>query len=167
MYSGRKTLIFIGWFAFRYVFYGVILFGLIYFEEFSPLIFINDLQTKLSVFITQQWINILELPIEVEGHYFTFKHGLELTLDPECNGLATYLFLLTAIISYPSNIKQKIKWSILSYVILFIANTLRLNWIIYHVIDYPEDFIFVHDIIGLYSMVLLTWIIFYFFTREG
>lgn len=153
-----------GWFILQYVFWGALLYGLIYFEDFSPLIVINNLQTDLSIFLTQLWINLFNIPVQISDATLTFTHGLELEIVNECNGLAVFLLFLAAVLSFPASRKVKLLWIIFAYFILLLANSIRLDWITYHVIDHPEDFIFVHEILGRYVIATIPLILFYFFS---
>ena len=151
-------------FIFRYAFWTLVLYAAIYFENFSPLIFINTLQTDLSIYLTQLWIDLYDIPIRMSGATLIYQHGLQLQIVNECNGLAPFLFFLAAILAYPASLKAKIIWIILSYIILLIANTIRLDWILYHVIEHPEDFDFIHEVVGRYVIAVIPLVLFYFFS---
>jgi len=151
-------------FVLRYVFWASLLYVAIYFENFSPLIFINTLQTDLSIYLTQLWIDLFDMPIQMSGAQLMYEHGLQLEIVNECNGLAAFLFFLAAVLSYPASIKVKFIWIIFSYFILLIANSIRLDWILYHVIEHPEDFVFIHEVVGRYIIAAIPLILFYFFS---
>ena len=87
-------------YAFQYVFWALLLFGLIYIEDFSPLIVINNSQTDLSVFLTSQWISLFDIDININGALLTFEHDLKLLISNECNGLAAFLLTFSAILAY-------------------------------------------------------------------
>ena len=151
-------------FILRYVFWALLLYAVIYFENFSPLVFINTLQTDLSIYLTQLWISLFDMPIQMSGATLIYQHGLELEIVNECNGLAAFLFFMAAVLAYPAPIKIKIIWLILAYCILLIANTIRLDWILYHVIEHPEDFKFIHEVVGRYVIAVIPLVLFYFFS---
>jgi len=151
-------------FILRYVFWTLLLYAVIYFENVSPLIFINTLQTDLSIYLTQLWISLFDMPIQMSGATLIYQHGLELEIVNECNGLAAFLFFMAAVLAYPAPIKIKIIWLILAYFILLIANTVRLDWILYHVIEHPEDFKFIHEVVGRYVIAAIPLVLFYFFS---
>ena len=154
-------------FILRYVFWASLLYAAIYFENFSPLIFINELQTDLSIYLTQLWIDLFDMPIQMSGATLTYLHGLQLEIVNECNGLAAFLFFLAAVLSYPASIKVKLQWVIFSYFILLVANSIRLDWILYHVIDHPEDFKFIHEVVGRYVITAIPLVLFYFFSDQS
>jgi exosortase/archaeosortase family protein len=143
------------------------LFGLIYFEDFSPFIFINNLQTDLSVFLTQKFIDFSLLPVNMIGNSISFNHDLELKIVNECNGLAGVLLLLGAFLSYPTLLRTKINWIFFSYLFLVIVNSIRLNWIIYYMIEHPENFVFIHDIVSRYFFAIVVLLLFYFFVKKS
>ena len=151
-------------FVLRYVFWTSLLYLAIYFENFSPLLFINNLQTDLSIYLTQLWINFFDIPIQMSGATLVYTHGLKLEILNECNGLAAFLFFLAAVIAYPASKKDKFIWIIMAYFLLLIANTIRLDWILYHVIEHPEDFTFIHEVVGRYVISTIPLVLFYLFS---
>lgn len=154
-------------YAFQFVFWSLLLFGLIYIEDFSPLIVINNSQTDLSIFLTNQWISLFDIDININGALLTFEHDLKLLISNECNGLAAFLLSFAAILAYPTHIKTKIFWSFLAYFILLIANSIRLDWIAYHVINKPEDFKFLHEVVGRYIIASIPLLLFYIFSAKA
>lgn len=152
-------------FVFRYLGLCVALFGLTYFDAYSPLIVISNLQTELSVYLTALWIEALELPVAMNGSSLHFNHGMVLHIVKECNGLAAMLLFLAGTLAYPACRKDVVKWSVLAYVLILLANTVRLCWITYHVVDNPQDFEFVHEVLGRYGFALVPLVLFYFFVR--
>lgn len=167
MQAERITISPMGWFAFRFAFWSPLLFGLIYFENLSPFIFINNLQTDLNVFQVHQWVTNFEISVNMSGSYLIFEHGLKLQIVNECNGLAAFLLFLAAVLSFPTNIKTKVYWIFFSYFVLLVANSIRLDWITYHIIEHPEDFKFAHEVLGRYIIALIPLILFYFFSQSA
>ena len=151
-------------FIFRYLFWVVLLYSAIYFESFSPLVFLNTFQTDLTVYVTQLWIDLFNVPIEMIGATLHYEHGLQLEIVNECNGLAAFLFFLAALIAYPASLKAKLYWGFFSYIFLFIANAIRVDWILYHVIEHPEDFELIHEVIGRYLIAAVPLVLFYYFS---
>ncbi|WP_309497716.1 hypothetical protein [Sulfurovum sp.] len=151
-------------FILRYAFWASLLYAAIYFENFSPLIFINTLQTDLSIYLTQLWIAFFDMPIQMSGATLIYEHGLQLEIVNECNGLAAFLFFLAGVLAYPTPMKVKLIWIILAYFVLLIANTIRLDWILYHVIEHPEDFDFIHEVVGRYVIAAIPLVLFYFYS---
>lgn len=166
MHLERTTLNPFWSFTFQFAAWSLILFGLIYFEDLSPLIFINNLQTDLSAYLTHQWILLFNIDINMKEALLTFEHGLKLQIVNECNGLAAFLVFLAAVIAYPTTIKEKLFWALLSYFILLTANAIRLDWIAYHVIENPEDFKFAHEVLGRYIIASIPLVLFYIFSAN-
>lgn len=167
MTLGHQTIKPMWWFVLRYSFWAPFLFALIYFEKFSPLIIINHLQSDLSIYLTQLWINATKVPIQMFGATLIFTNGLKLEIVNECNGLAAFLLLLAAIIAYPAPKKNKFFWVIFSYIFLVAANSIRLDSIAYHMIEHPENFKFVHEVVGRYIFTMITLLLFYFFSNRS
>jgi len=162
----RETYSLMKKFLFRFLLWLFFLFALFYFEHFSPLIFITHLQTDLTVYLTKLWIDFFKLPIHLNDTSVFYRHGLQLQIINDCNGFAHFLFIAAAILAYPASGKKRLYWILLSYVVILFANTLRLDAILYHVIEHPEDFTFVHEVLGRYLMALVPLILFYLFSKR-
>ena len=167
MYVKRDLLSPMGWFMLRYCFWAPLLFGLIYFEDFSPLIFINELQTHLNVFLMQQWIAFHTISVVMIDHDLFFAHGLHLTVVNECNVMAAFLLFAAAVLSYPTPGSNKIPYFLFGYVVLVVANTVRLVAITYYVIDHPQHFALLHEVVGRYAIAGIPLILFYFFSKHS
>lgn len=141
------------------------LFALTYFDNYSPLIVVSNLQTELSVYLTTQFIDAFDIPVVMNGSSLHFQHGMVLHIVNECNGLAAMLLFLAGTMAYPASKKDIVKWSVLGYVLLLVANTIRLCLITYHVVDNPQDFEFVHEVLGRYGFALVSLVLFYFFIK--
>lgn len=152
-------------FVLRYIFWSLSLFGLVYFENFSPFIFLSDLQTSLTIYLTQFWIDMFDIPIQISKEVLIYTHGFTLKIVNECNGMIAFLLFLAAVFSYPTSIKTKLFWVPFSYFILLFVNTIRIDGIAYHVMEHPENFKFVHHVLGRYFMTLVPLILFYVMTR--
>ena len=102
-------------FVYRYLFWIFTLFFLLYFENFSPLVFINQLQTELSIYLTAVWIDLFNIPVRLQAETLSYTHGLQLEIVNDCNGLAAFLFLLAGILSFPTSSKAKMYWVVYAY----------------------------------------------------
>lgn len=167
MKTKPKTITPMGWFLLRYLFWAPLLFGLIYFDNFSPFIVINQLQTNLSVFLLQQWISFYTIPVTMVGPDLLFHHGLHLIVANECNGMAAYLLFFAAVLSYPTPVNNKIFYLLFAYFILLFANMVRLAAITYYVIDQPEAFTFLHEVVGRYVVAGIPLLLFYYFSSRS
>jgi len=150
----------------RYLLWVSSLYMLVYFEAFSPFVWMHHLHTDLSIYLTHAWIEHFDIPIVMSQGTLLYTHGLQLEILDECNGLAPFLFFLAAILAYPAAQKDKIIWILISYFMFILLNAIRIDGILYHVIEYPEDFIFVHEVIGRYSMAFIPLILFYLFAEK-
>jgi len=145
----------------------ILLFLLLYFEHFSPLFFINQWQTDLTVYLTKTWIDFFNLPLFLNDATVYYQHGLELQILNDCNGLVPFLFTASALLAFPSSMNKKIYWLFISYLVILFINTIRIDAILYHVIAHPENFKFVHEIVGRYLMASVALLLFYFFSKKA
>lgn len=154
------------WFVLRFAIWSLLLFGLISFKDYSPLYFINTLQTDATVFMTNLWIQNVNIPVRMEGDLMVFEHGLRLLFVDSCNGLPPCLLYLAAILAYPTRYTDKTKWFIGGIVVLLSLNMVRIMLITLLVIVYPESFEWAHNIFGRYTIGAITLYLFYFFTTH-
>ena len=148
----------------RYAFWAPLLFALIYFEGFSPLFFIANLQTALTANLTEMVIHLLTLPISVDGIVITFKSGFYLRILHECNGLAPILLFWAAVWSYPTAIRVKVFWTLAGYFVLVVLNILRIMLVLYVVDIDRENLVWSHHYVGRYGMGVMTLTLFWIFT---
>jgi exosortase/archaeosortase family protein len=167
MIKKRLTISPMGWFTLQYLVWAPLLFGLIYFDNFSPFAFINEMQTHLNVFLLQQWISFHTIPVTMVDHDLFFAHGLHLTVVNDCNVMAAFLLFTAAVLSYPTPGSNKVPYIVFGYLILVVANTVRLVGITYYVIDHPEDFELLHEVVGRYMIAGIPLILFYFFSKHS
>lgn len=152
-------------FAIRYGIWVGSLFFLVFFEGLSPFFIVNQLQTELTISITQLWVSGFDLPVRLQADTLLLANGLHLKILHECNGLTPFLLLLAAILAYPTFWKRKIQWVLIGYFALLVINTLRMLLVTLVVIDHPDLFHIVHDWIGRYSIALLTVGLFFLYTH--
>jgi exosortase/archaeosortase family protein len=155
-----------GEFTLQYLLWSPLLFGLFYFENFSPFILINQLQTDLTIYLMHQWISFYTLHVTMIGADLFFDHGLHLTVVNECNGMAAFLLFFAAVLSYPTFGHGKVVYLIIGYFILLFLNMVRLTGITYYVIDHPEAFTLLHEVIGRYVIAGIPLILFYIFSSR-
>jgi len=154
------------WFVLRFAIWSMLLFGLIYFQDFSPLYIINKMQTEATVFVTQSWVEYCHIAVRVDNETVIFDHGLQLLILDACNGMAPFLLYLAAMLAYPTRYSIKTVWFLGGMAFLFTLNMLRIMLITLAVIAYPESFEWAHDIVGRYGMGIATLLVFYFFTTR-
>ncbi|CAA6815368.1 MAG: Unknown protein [uncultured Sulfurovum sp.] len=134
----------------------------IFYWNLSPIAnSINLWQINLSSFLTS-----LTLPEHAMKENLIFINTqLTLVIDKACNGLIPYFFLLASIIAFPSEMKHKIKWAMLSYLILSILNIFRIWFITKLVINSENNFSLAHDYLGNLFLVFSSMILFIAFIR--
>lgn len=152
-------------FSIRYVFWVACLFGLLFFELYSPLFALNQWQTELTKLITQWWVIGLDLPVVIQGATLKLSNGMNLHIVHECNGLVPFLLYLAGVLAYPTYWKSKFVWAMLGYVVLQLVNTVRMLLITLVVIEDKGLFHISHDWVGRYSVALLTLGLFFMFTH--
>lgn len=154
------------WFVLRFAIWSLLLIGLIYFEDYSPFYFINELQTDATIFATDFWIRHFDIPVRLEGNTVIFEHGLHLLLLNECNGLTPFILYLAAILAYPTRYVIKTSWIFGGMIVLLTLNMVRIVLITLLVIVYPDSFEWAHNIVGRYSIGAVALYLFYLFTTH-
>ena len=150
-------------YAIRFAFFAALLFSLVYFDGFSPLIFVSEAQTALTVFLTGKSIALFSLPVGMEGTRLVFAHGMRLSIFNECNGLASILLFSSAVLAFPTLPKQKFSWLLAGYTLLSLFNLIRIVATAYAVSYDPAAFWWSHDIAGRYGTGLITLTVFWRF----
>ena len=153
-------------FAIGYGIWVSLLFILLYIEGLSPLFFISEMQTQLTIQLTEIWISFFHIPVIQQGDTLILEHGMQLQILHECNGLVPYLLLISAILAFPTSLKSKVLWMVIFYGLLLVINMLRIYLITLVVIDSPDLFKISHDWVGRYSVGILTLLLFYWFTNK-
>lgn len=154
------------WFVLRFAVWSLLLIGLIYFKDYSPFYFLNELQTDATIYMTDIWIKYFDIPVILAGNTVVFEHGLRLRILNECNGLTPFILYLAAILAYPTRYAIKTKWFIGGMIVLLTLNMVRIIMITLLVIVYPDSFDCAHNIVGRYSIGAITLYLFYFFTTH-
>jgi exosortase/archaeosortase family protein len=151
-------------YAVRFAVLAPLFFALLYFEGFSPLIFVNEMQTELTAFLTEEGIALFAMPIRMDGNTLLFEHGMRLYIVNDCNGLAPVLFFWSAVLAFPTLLKRKVSWLLAGYAALTALNMIRIIAIAYGVTLDAESFGWSHNIVGRYGMGLFTLALFWIFT---
>lgn len=154
------------WFVLRFIIWSLLFFGLIYFKEYSPFYFINELQTDATILATDMWIYYFDIPVKLDGNIVIFEHGLRLLILNQCNGLTPFILYTAAMIAYPTRYSIKTKWFFGGMFLLLTLNMLRIIMITLVVIKYPDSFDWAHNIVGRYIIGITTLLLFYFFTTK-
>jgi len=150
----------------RYTVWAPALFLLVYFEHFSPLVFLSEWQTLLTSYLTAKGIALFAMPIRMDGNTLFFEHGLRLFIVNDCNGLVPILLFWAAVIAFPTALKQKMAWLFAGYIVLTTLNMIRILAIAYGVSVDAGCFDWAHGFVGRYSIGVMTLTLFWIFTLK-
>jgi len=130
------------------------LFGLFYWGNYYSLSPIGKVIDSAQRGIIMPILDtILQNPIINYDIVINPKYRIIIT--PECNGIIPYLMILAAIIAFSCQLKRKIIWAILSYIVIFVVNIIRLIVVVNVVNSYGTDsFYLIHDIGGNLLLIL-------------
>ena len=152
------------WFFIRYIVWLPLLYLLFFIDSFSPLYWLNSLQTDLTIYLTALWIDLFAIPVKMLGNTVYLSHGFNIWILDGCNGLTAFMLFGTAIIAYPTSWKSKLFWLLEGYVIVVVLNMIRIDSVIYFTMIDANYFHISHNLIGRYSTILLTLCLFLIFT---
>ncbi|MCK4442842.1 MAG: archaeosortase/exosortase family protein [Sulfurovaceae bacterium] len=134
----------------------------IFYWELSPIsIYLNNIQTNLTSFLTS-----LTLPsVMMENHHIFISPKYQLVIEKACNGIIPYLFCLAPIIAFPATLIHKIKWAIFAYLIIIMINIFRIWFITQLVLQEPSNFSLAHNYLGNIMLILTSLILFILFVK--
>lgn len=155
-----------GWFFFRYVLWAIGLVGVFFLPNLSPLFAVQAWQTQFTIELTRGWIELFALPVTLEGYTVYLSHPFQIWIVDSCNGLTAYLLLAAAILAYPTHSRVKTLWLMETYLILAFLNSLRITLVIYATQWDSDYFYCAHDCIGRYSFIVMTLLLFVFFSQR-
>ena len=146
-----------------YFLFLVLLFTFFYADTSSVSTFLNEGQTKLTLFFLDMFLapdQLLGIDIIINPHY-------KIIIDQACNGMIPILFLFASILAYPSGIAHKILWMFIGYVLFSIVNILRILLVVYFVEAKGgrENFYWSHDLLGNIILLVLGLGIFVLFIK--
>ncbi|EIF50936.1 exosortase/archaeosortase family protein [Sulfurovum sp. AR] len=129
-----------------YFLYLIVLFILFYNETSILSTFINEVQTKLTLF----FLEIFLQPGQLQGIDIWINPQYKIIINHTCNGIIPILFLFASILAYPSGLWYKIVWMSLGYTIFSFINVFRILLVVYFVEQEgeQENFYWSHDLIG-------------------
>ena len=108
--------------------------------------FLNDGQTKLTLFFLDLFLaegQLTGIDIIINPHY-------KIIINQACNGMIPILFLFASLLAYPSGIMHKIIWMVIGYLLFSIVNVLRILLVVYFVEGEGGrgNFYWSHDLLG-------------------
>jgi exosortase/archaeosortase family protein len=100
------------------------------------------------------------IDIWINPHY-------KLIITKACNGMIPFLFVMAAILSYPSKILHKILWIFLSHTILTLVNTIRILVVVHFVQSKGgrENFEWSHDFLGNFILISVSLVLFILYIK--
>jgi exosortase/archaeosortase family protein len=136
-----------------YFLFLAILFTFFYADTSAMSTFLNDGQTKLTLF----GLDLFLKPEQLKGIDIWINPHYKIIINKACNGVIPILFLYASILAYPSNVGHKILWMLLGYVLFSVVNVLRILLVVYvtEAGKGQEDFYWSHDLMGN-TLLMLT-----------
>ena len=152
-------------FLFSYPFWLLLLFGLFYWGSYWDLSPIGKAidsahRAVIMALLDNTLVNqIIGYEIVVSPHY-------RIVITPECNGLVPYFIYLAAVLAYPKRWLCKLKWALIGYFVIMVANFVRLVGVTEVVNGFGEaSFYYVHDIAGNLLLITVGTLLFLFYLR--
>lgn len=144
---------------------GIALLFTLFYWEYSPFsLYINNIQTNLTAYLTSLYLE----EGMMESHRIFINPSYALVIEKACNGMIPYLFFLASIIAFPSTLIHKVKWAIMGYVFISSMNIFRIWFVTQLVLQEKNNFSLAHDYLGNALLILTGLVLFTSFikTRE-
>jgi len=147
------------------VWYPIYLALLLYFLFFDS----NSISQSFNHFQRDTLLKMLSLWFEdrVVHHYVVITPSYFITIDRACNGVVTLLIFIASILAYQAKLLHKVLWIMVGYVVLSLANFLRIVFVIYMVLQDPTHFSWAHDYIGNGFLIALGFGLFFLFLQSS
>jgi len=129
-----------------YFLYLALLFTLFYTDISTVAVFINEGQTKLTLFLLALFLE----PGQLQGIDIWINPHYKIIINQACNGMIPILFFFASILAFPVNIRHKILWAGIGYVVFSLVNIFRILLVVYFVEqkEGQENFYWSHDLLG-------------------
>jgi len=136
-----------------YFLFLALLFTFFYADTSVVSTFLNETQTKLTLFFLDTFLEVGQLQgidIWINPHY-------KIIINQACNGMIPILFLYASILAYPSSLWHKLVWMVIGYLLFSFVNVIRLLFVVYATKtgQGQEEFYWSHDLVGN-AMLMLT-----------
>jgi len=138
----------------------LLLFVIFYFDTSIISTTINTFQQNLIIDVIRDIF-----PNRVEENFIIITNNYKLSIDKACNGVVTIIFFIAPVLVYQSSIIYKIFFIIIGYIILTLANIIRIIFITYMVIEDKSNFSLSHDYIGNLFLLIVGVGLFIIFLR--
>ena len=135
-----------------YTLFLAILFTFFYADTSVVSTFLNDGQTKLTLYFLELFLK----PEQLQGADIWITPYYKIIINKACNGVIPMLFLFASLLAYPSNILNKLFWMLLGYVLFSVVNVFRILLVVYFTQtgEGHKDFYWSHDIVGNILLML-------------
>jgi exosortase/archaeosortase family protein len=146
-----------------YLFYLLLLFGFLYMPVTPPALWLNDLQSTLTL----NALAYLLPPGQLQGINIIINPHYKIIINQACNGMIPILFLWAAILAYPVVFIKKVAWMAAGYLLLSAVNIMRIVMVVYFVEleGGRSNFFWAHDILGNILLMVTGLCCFYAFIK--
>jgi len=129
-----------------YFLFLAILFVLFYAPTSDFSIFLNEGQTKLTLFFLDKFLE----PEQLKGINIWIHPNYKIVIHQACNGMIPILFLFASILAYPASFGHKIVWMFLGYIVFSLVNVARILLVVHatKIGGGHEEFYWSHDLVG-------------------
>ena len=148
-----------------YFLFLALLFTFFYADTSVVSTFLNETQTKLTLFFLDTFLEVGQLQgidIWINPHY-------KIIINQACNGMIPILFLYASILAYPSSLWHKLVWMVIGYLLFSFVNVIRLLFVVYATKtgQGQEEFYWSHDLVGNVMLMLTGLGLFIVFIRTA
>ena len=129
-----------------YFLFLAILFTFFYADTSIVSTFLNEGQTKLTLFFLDMFLS----PGQLKGIDIWINPDYKIIINQACNGIAPILFFFASILAYPSDIAHKAVWMVIGYLLFSVVNVVRILVVVYFVEGESGrgNFYWSHDLLG-------------------
>jgi len=151
-------------FILRYALFLLLLFTLFYAQTSSVSLFLNELQTGLTLYGLEYFLKphqLIGIDIIINPHY-------KIIINKACNGMIPILILSASILAYPSSVVRKIGYILSGYVLFSVVNLLRILIVVHFVSGSggSSNFYWSHDLLGNALMMIFGLSFFVLFIKS-
>ena len=142
-----------------------ILFTFFYAETSAVSIFLNEGQTRFTLFFLDMFLT----PGQLKGIDIWINPYYKIIINQACNGMIPILFFFASILAYPSVLSHKLVWIFIGYVLFSVLNVIRILLVVYFVKGEGGrgNFYWSHDLLGNALLMLLGLGLFILFIKTS
>ena len=130
--------------------------AVLFFVFYAPISQVSQIFNDTQTTLTLSALNLFLEPNQLKGVDIWINPYYKIVITQACNGMIPILFLYASIMAYPSEIKHKILWMLLGYVLFFVVNIVRILLVVYVTENGngQGDFYWSHDLVGNILLML-------------